>query len=193
MSWSRLFLLSRWHLRTLRGNTIDSKDPKTEERHIVPVGSFGITDMVRNRKDSSSQAARSNSKRKNVAPTPQSRMTRQQMVMPSSKADKGKASCLDNMEVEKLCDLHDKSYTRQVVLDNEFNTRTKEFLKAKCEEAMKDFEKNPLVTQLRDKIKSIESQLEEHQADYGRLVLESIKFHGSRGWGSSKHELRVEG
>ncbi|GKB78765.1 hypothetical protein Tco_0945660 [Tanacetum coccineum] len=153
---------------------------------------------VRNRKDSSSQAARSNSKRKNVAPTPQSRMTRQQMVMPSSKADKGKDSasetlevydddedalrgltntkelpnalachlliisqvtpltwkgCLDNMEVEKLC------------------------CEAKCEEAMEDFEKNPLVTQLRDKIKSIERQLEEHQADYERLVLESIKFH----------------
>ena len=33
---------------------------------------------------------------------------------------------MTNMPIEELCDLHDKSYTRQAVLDNHLNARTKE-------------------------------------------------------------------
>ena len=83
---------------------------------------------------------------------------------------------LDNMSMEDLCDLHDKSYTRQVVLDNHMNDRTRDLvrtlqrarekmdtilakekkkdqefadLRAKCEEALEDLEKNPMVLDLR--------------------------------------------
>ena len=77
--------------------------------------------------------------------------------------------------MEELCDLHDKSYTRQAVLDNHLNDRTRDLihtvkgarekmdailakekkrnqefsdLKVKCEEAMEKIEKNPLVQNL---------------------------------------------
>lgn len=80
------------------------------------------------------------------------------------------------MSIERLCDLHDKSYTRQAVLDNHLNSRTRELvqtiknakeklnvvlarekhreqlitdLKLKCDRATEDFEKNPTVKDLR--------------------------------------------
>ena len=80
------------------------------------------------------------------------------------------------MSIEKLCDLHDKSYTRQAVLDNHLNIQTRELvrtvknakeelnvvlareehrelliteLKSKCDRATKDIEKNPTVQDLR--------------------------------------------
>ena len=33
------------------------------------------------------------------------------------------------MPIEELCDLHDKSYTRQAVLDNHLNARTREVVR----------------------------------------------------------------
>lgn len=42
----------------------------------------------------------------------------------------GWTRALDNMSMERRCDLHDKSYTRQAILDNHLNTRTRELLRA---------------------------------------------------------------
>ena len=36
---------------------------------------------------------------------------------------------MTNMPIEELCDLHDKSYTRQAVLDNHLNARTREVVR----------------------------------------------------------------
>ena len=79
------------------------------------------------------------------------------------------------MSIEQLCDLHDKSYTRQAVLDNHLNSRTRELiwtvknakeelnvvlareehreqlitdLKSKCDRTTNDIEKNPIVQDL---------------------------------------------
>ena len=93
---------------------------------------------------------------------------------------------LDNMSMEELCDLHDKSYTRQAVLDYHLNTHARDLihtmkgtqekmddtlakekkrdqeyaeLKAKCEEAMEELDKNPLVQDLRTEIKDLEKKV----------------------------------
>ena len=82
---------------------------------------------------------------------------------------------LDNMSMEDLCGFHDKSYARQIVLDNHMNDRTRDWvrnlqgarekmdailaketkkdqefadLQAKCEEAFEVLEKNPMVLDL---------------------------------------------
>ena len=79
------------------------------------------------------------------------------------------------MSIEQLCDLHDKSYTKQAVLDNHLNSRTRELiqtvknakeelnavlareehmelritkLKSKCDIATREIEKNPIVQDL---------------------------------------------
>nr|GEY38529.1 hypothetical protein [Tanacetum cinerariifolium] len=89
---------------------------------------------------------------------------------------------LDNYIDVELVDLHDRCYTRQVVVDNAVNRRSRELLQAteklrgkfdvmrnremtreeeceglrvKCEAAMTEFEKNPAVVALREKIYSL--------------------------------------
>ena len=111
------------------------------------------------------------------------------------------------MSIEELCDLHDKSYTRQIVLDNHLNGRTRDLirtvkgarekmdailakekirdrefseLKAKCDEAMEDLEKNPLVQDLRADIHGLEKKLKEAQSECKRLRLEEAKSGGYR-------------
>ncbi|GKA53968.1 hypothetical protein Tco_0752917, partial [Tanacetum coccineum] len=83
---------------------------------------------------------------------------------------------LNNMSLEKLCDLHEKSYTRQAMMDNYYNGRVHEELKVKCDSVLVDLENNHLVHDLRDKIKSLEGQLEVHKSEYGRLLLEEKKW-----------------
>ena len=112
---------------------------------------------------------------------------------------------LESMPIEKLCDLHDKSYVRQVVSDNHLNARARELvnfvknakeevgvirameksrelqyaeLKSVCDEATRDFEKNPLVVDLHSKVQDLESQLKDSYAEYGRLRVEGSKVVG---------------
>ena len=112
---------------------------------------------------------------------------------------------LDDMSLERLCDLHDKSYTRQAILDNHLNARTRELiqtvknakeelsivvareksrelkyaeLEAKCDQAAKDLEKNPVVQGLRVNIMKLASQLKEAQVECGKLKLEGSKLIG---------------
>ena len=112
---------------------------------------------------------------------------------------------LDNMSMEELCDLHDKSYTRQAVMDNHLNDHTRDLirtvkgarekmdailakekerdrefddLKAKCEEAMEEIEKNPLVQDLRSDIQGLEKKLKDARSEFKRLRVEEAKIGG---------------
>ncbi|GKF49228.1 hypothetical protein Tco_0142479, partial [Tanacetum coccineum] len=110
---------------------------------------------------------------------------------------------LDNhMDVE-LLDLHDRCYARQNVVDNAVNKRSRkllevieklrgecdvikereraqekesESLRVKCEAAMSDFEKNPTVFALREKISTLSTEVKEHKANLERMMLESQKW-----------------
>ncbi|GJU05443.1 hypothetical protein Tco_1121873 [Tanacetum coccineum] len=53
-----------------------------------------------------------------------------------------------------------------------------EGLRAKCEYAMSDFEKNPNVVALREKISTLSSEAKEHKANLDRMMLESQKWAG---------------
>ncbi|GKC73055.1 hypothetical protein Tco_1118938 [Tanacetum coccineum] len=99
-----------------------------------------------------------------------------------------------------LLDLHDRCYARQAFVDNTVNRRSRELLRvieklrgecdvikererareeeseglrAKCEAAMSDFEKNPIVVALREKISTLSSEVVSLEAEKARL--EAIK------------------
>ncbi|GKA65613.1 hypothetical protein Tco_0765320 [Tanacetum coccineum] len=112
---------------------------------------------------------------------------------------------LDNhMDVE-LLDLHDRCYARQAIVDNVVNRRFRELLhiieklrgkfnvmkdrerakeeeceelRAKCEAAMTEFEKNPTVVALREKISTLSTEVKEHKVSLDRMMLESQKWAG---------------
>ncbi|GJX45016.1 hypothetical protein Tco_0261692 [Tanacetum coccineum] len=106
------------------------------------------------------------------------------------------------MDVE-LLDLYDRCYARQNVVDNAVNKRSRkllevieklrgecdvikekeraqekesESLRVKCEAAMSDFEKNPTVFALREKISTLSTKVKEHKANLERMMLESQKW-----------------
>ncbi|GJV47583.1 hypothetical protein Tco_1437795 [Tanacetum coccineum] len=108
------------------------------------------------------------------------------------------------MDVE-LLDLHDRYYARQVVVDNAVNRRSRELLqvikklrgefdvikdsdrvreeeceelRAKCEVAMTEFEKNPTVVALREKISTLSTKVKEHKVSLYRMMLESKNWAG---------------
>ncbi|GJT71839.1 hypothetical protein Tco_1031125 [Tanacetum coccineum] len=112
---------------------------------------------------------------------------------------------LDNHPDVDLLDLHDRCYARQAVVDNAMNRRSHELLKvieklsgeadvmrarklareeeceglrAKCEAAMTDFDKNPAVLLLQEKISSLAAEAKEHKGNLDRLMLESQKWSG---------------
>ncbi|GJT59205.1 hypothetical protein Tco_1002738, partial [Tanacetum coccineum] len=106
------------------------------------------------------------------------------------------------MDVE-LLDLHDRCYARQAIVDNVVNRRFRELLhiieklrgkfnvmkdrerakeeeceelRAKCEAAMTEFEKNPTVMALREKISTLSTEVKEHKLSLDRMMLESQKL-----------------
>ncbi|GJY53457.1 hypothetical protein Tco_0445121 [Tanacetum coccineum] len=112
---------------------------------------------------------------------------------------------MDNhMDVE-LLDLHDRYYARQAVVDNAVNRRSRELLqvieklrgefdvmkdmkrareeeckelRAKCETVMIEFEKNPIVVNLQEKISTLSTKFKEHKVSLDRMMLESQKLAG---------------
>jgi predicted nucleic acid-binding Zn-ribbon protein len=109
------------------------------------------------------------------------------------------------MPIEELYDLHNKSYTRQAVLDNHLNSQTREVVRtlasarekmdeilarekkkdqefaevqAKCEEALRDIEQNPLVQDLRSDIAGLEKDLNKVKTECKRLQKEEAKVVG---------------
>ncbi|GJY08325.1 hypothetical protein Tco_0375379 [Tanacetum coccineum] len=112
---------------------------------------------------------------------------------------------LDNHIDLELLDLHDRYYERQVVVDNVVNRRSRELLqvierlrgefdvirnrewareeeceglRVKCEVAMTEFEKNPTVVALREKIYVLSIEVKEHKLNLDRMMLESQKLVG---------------
>ncbi|GJR88127.1 hypothetical protein Tco_0212138 [Tanacetum coccineum] len=110
---------------------------------------------------------------------------------------------LKEINLEKLCDIHDKAYMRQAALDNTLNRRTRKLmstlskagascdairerevekdkayaeLERKCNEALQDLDKNPLVLDMRFKIKTLQGQVDGLHSEYSRLVLEEKKW-----------------
>ncbi|GKG03820.1 hypothetical protein Tco_0314207, partial [Tanacetum coccineum] len=102
----------------------------------------------------------------------------------------------------ELLDLHDHYYARQVVVDNEVNRRAREFLqviekmrgeadviksrersrkeeckelRVKCEASVAEFDQNPTVLALREKISSLD--VKEHKGNLDKM-LESQKWAG---------------
>ncbi|GJT81489.1 hypothetical protein Tco_1055831 [Tanacetum coccineum] len=99
---------------------------------------------------------------------------------------------LDNHIDLELLDLHDRCYARQAVVDNVVNKRSRELLqvikklkgecvvmrsrerardeeceglRVKCEAAMTDFEKNPAVVALREKIYALSTEAKEYKLE----------------------------
>ncbi|GJY59317.1 retrovirus-related pol polyprotein from transposon TNT 1-94 [Tanacetum coccineum] len=110
---------------------------------------------------------------------------------------------LKEISLEKLYDIHDKAYMRQVVLDNVMNRRTRELmstltkakascdairererdkdkeyaeLEVKCNDALQDLEKNPLILDMRAEIETLQGQVNRLHGEYSRLVLEEKKW-----------------
>ncbi|GKB21879.1 hypothetical protein Tco_0855802 [Tanacetum coccineum] len=106
---------------------------------------------------------------------------------------------LREISIEQLCDIHDRAYIRQAVLDNVLNNRTRELISAlhkaktsydairarepekdrayaelerKCNEALQDLDKNPLVSDMLDEIKALQGQVDGLHSEYGRIILE---------------------
>ncbi|GKB07904.1 hypothetical protein Tco_0836188 [Tanacetum coccineum] len=74
---------------------------------------------------------------------------------------------LHQISIKQLCDIHDRAYMRQVNLDN---------LEKKCNEALLDLDKNPLVADMRAKIETLQARVDGLHSECTRLVLEEKKI-----------------
>nr|GEW76650.1 hypothetical protein [Tanacetum cinerariifolium] len=64
---------------------------------------------------------------------------------------------LREISIEQLCDIRDKAYMRQAIFDNKDNAYAE--VEKKCNEALKDLDKNPLVFDMRAKIETLQSRV----------------------------------
>ncbi|GJW44982.1 hypothetical protein Tco_0073781 [Tanacetum coccineum] len=105
---------------------------------------------------------------------------------------------LKEISLEKLYDIHDKAYIRQVILDNTLNRRTRKLmfalskaqtscdtirerevvkdkayaeLERKCNEALQDLDKNPLVLDMHFEIETFEGLKHDRAAVVSKVVL----------------------
>ncbi|GKC56053.1 hypothetical protein Tco_1083651, partial [Tanacetum coccineum] len=83
---------------------------------------------------------------------------------------------LVEISIEQLYDIHDRAYMRQAVLDNLDKDRAYAELERKCNEALQDLDKNPLVSDMRDEIKVLQGQVDGLHSEYSRLILEEKKW-----------------
>ncbi|GJW19128.1 hypothetical protein Tco_0026564 [Tanacetum coccineum] len=110
---------------------------------------------------------------------------------------------LRNISIEQLCDIHDRANMRQAVLDNMLNSRTRELISAlhkarascdairereikkdkayaelekKYNKALQDLDKNPLVSDMRAEIETLQGQVSGLHNEYNRIVLEEKKW-----------------
>ncbi|GJU61625.1 hypothetical protein Tco_1243460 [Tanacetum coccineum] len=110
---------------------------------------------------------------------------------------------LKEISLEKLCDIHDKAYMQQVVLDNVLNSKTRKLmstlmkakascdvirererendkayaeLEMRCNKALQVLDKNPLVLDMCEEIETLQGQVDKLHGEYIRLVLEEKKW-----------------
>nr|GEW75896.1 hypothetical protein [Tanacetum cinerariifolium] len=111
------------------------------------------------------------------------------------KADK-ELNHLDNhMDVEFL-DPHDRCYARQAEVDNDRKRAREEEceeLRAKCKAAMTEFEKNPTVVALQEKISTLSTEVKEHKVTYleaEKASLEAVEVSLRKEVKELKHDIR---
>ncbi|GJS50726.1 hypothetical protein Tco_0624088 [Tanacetum coccineum] len=85
-------------------------------------------------------------------------------------------SAKEEISIEQLCDIHDRAYMRQVVLNNLKKDRAYAELERKCNEALQDLDKNPLVSDMRVEIKDLQGQVDGLHNEYNMLILEEKKW-----------------
>ncbi|GJZ89448.1 hypothetical protein Tco_0661230 [Tanacetum coccineum] len=87
---------------------------------------------------------------------------------------------LDNQMDLELLHLHDRCYARQAMVDNAINKRACEFLQVikKMSSEADEFDQNPTVLALREKISSLIVDVKEHKGNLDRMMLESQKWAG---------------
>ncbi|GKE07417.1 hypothetical protein Tco_1399435, partial [Tanacetum coccineum] len=83
---------------------------------------------------------------------------------------------LDNQLDVEFLDLHDHCYATQAVMENAVNRRAQELLKAKCEATLVDFDNNPAMKVLPEKIDALLIEVKEHKASLDRMLQESKKW-----------------
>nr|GEU72579.1 hypothetical protein [Tanacetum cinerariifolium] len=103
---------------------------------------------------------------------------------------------LDNhMDVEFL-DPHDRCYTRQAVVDNDRKRAREEEceeLRAKCKAVITEFEKNPTVVALQEKISTLSTEVKEHKVTYleaEKASLEAVEVSLRKEVKEIKHDRR---
>ncbi|GJV22632.1 hypothetical protein Tco_1375327 [Tanacetum coccineum] len=77
---------------------------------------------------------------------------------------------LRGISIEQLCDIHDKDYMRQA------KDKSYAELEKKFNEALQDLDKNPLVSDMRAEIKTLQSQVNDLYSKYSRLILKEKKW-----------------
>ncbi|GJU20427.1 reverse transcriptase domain-containing protein [Tanacetum coccineum] len=112
----------------------------------------------------------------------------------------GRINLVNHKDLE-LLDLIDRCYARQAVVDNVMNRRSRELLqviekvrgkcdvmrsskrareeeceglRVKCEAAMIEFENNPTVVALREKIYALSAEVKEHKLNLDRMMLREV-------------------
>nr|GEX06210.1 hypothetical protein [Tanacetum cinerariifolium] len=108
---------------------------------------------------------------------------------------------LRQISIKQLCDIHDRVYMRQVVLDNMLNSRTRELIYAlhkatascdaiqarelkkdrayaelerKCNEALLDLDKKPLVADMRTEIETLQGQMDALKQDRASVIAKVV-------------------
>ncbi|GJR65380.1 hypothetical protein Tco_0011445 [Tanacetum coccineum] len=205
--------ISTAHPSTFDENVICSGNAPHENDHITLVGLSKSYDME------AYNISKVDGKIKHVAGSLLQEGSRQRtQKFPSAKELKDATNChwvishvtlpswkqhLREISLEQLCDIHDRAYMRQAVLDNVLNSRTRELisilhkarasydairerevkkdkayveLEKKCNEALQDLDKNPLVSDMRFEIEALQSQVNGLHNEYNRLVLEEKKW-----------------
>nr|GFA49891.1 hypothetical protein [Tanacetum cinerariifolium] len=189
-------------------NTVDSNDAPSERDEVI-LDDRAIANKVKNQKVGTSLKIAG--KRKHTDDDPDIH------EFPSAKELKDSVDChwvvahvtptlwkqhFKEISLEKLYDIYDKAYIRQVILDNVMNMRTYELmstltkdrtvcdaiqerekekdkayakLKLKCNEALQDL-KNSLVLDMRAEIETLHGPVDKLHGEYSRLVLEEKKW-----------------
>ncbi|GJY62636.1 hypothetical protein Tco_0464096, partial [Tanacetum coccineum] len=82
---------------------------------------------------------------------------------------------LKEISLEKLCDIHDKAYMRDTcdVIRERERDKDKAYteLEVKCNDALQDLDKNPLVLDMYAEIETLQGQVNRLHGEYSRLVL----------------------
>ncbi|GJY74063.1 hypothetical protein Tco_0478494 [Tanacetum coccineum] len=96
---------------------------------------------------------------------------------------------LREISLEQLCNIHDRAYLSQAVLENIKKDKAYAELEKKCNEALQDLDKNPLISDMRSKIETL--QVNSLYNEYNRLVLEKKKCINYEQTLSTLHDMAV--